>query len=138
MNANQNWQNAIQEPSNNYTSDHLEMLLFNYCSPQRTECVFLFDDMTFKRGTVVDVNPKKYEPVLNNDWCDGCWILHGQSVKLRQREKPDEELLEFEKAIGCFILTCGHTRSFFYPIDNTKLKKMAIMFLSQGSAGRKI
>ena len=104
----------------NYTPDQLQMLLFNYLSPQCTECVFLFDDMTFKRGTVVDGDP----PAFKNNWCDGFWRLHGQSVKLRQNEKPDDELLEFNKDIGCFIVTCGNTQSFFYPIDNPDLKQM--------------
>jgi hypothetical protein len=42
---------------------HLKMLLFNYLNPRRTECIFLFDDMTFKRGIIVDGNPLEYNPI---------------------------------------------------------------------------
>jgi hypothetical protein len=133
MTNKKHWHGDIQGLPNNYTSDHLQMLLFNYLSPQSTECVFLFDDMTFKRGTVVDGSPQKNEPVWNNDGCDGSWRLHGQSVKLRQSEETNEELLEFAKDLGCFIVTYGHTRSFFYPIDSTELKQMAILFLNKSS-----
>lgn len=132
------WHGHIRGLPDNYTSDHLQMLLFNYLSPQRTECIFLFDDMTFKRRIVVDGNPQKCEPVLNNDWCDGSWRPHGQSVKLRQSEMSDEELLEFNKDVGCFIVTYGHTRAFFYPIDRTELKQLAIMYMNQSSADCKI
>ncbi|MDB5119777.1 MAG: hypothetical protein JWN56_995 [Sphingobacteriales bacterium] len=132
-----------QRLSNEYVSLHLHSLLFNYLTPSSTDCVLLFNDNTFKRGTMIEnkffnhnipldhrESSQLYEfSVLNDDWVGGRWSPKGSSIRLQSFDQIEQ--LTYCDDTDCFISITKRKSSFFFKISTPELIQQTIMFFSQ-------
>jgi len=131
--------------SNEFVSGSIYSVFLNYLTPSSTDCLFLFNNNNYIRGTIVNNKTFKHteqftelknthlkytNAILQDEWIEGTWNKNETELVL-QKDKFHRETLFFSKEKNCLSTLADKISSGFYELSDPNLIQEAIMFLSQ-------
>ncbi len=131
--------------SNESVLGNLSALFVNYLTPSSTEFLFLFADMKFKRGTLIDnmtfqyVRPMtdfkksqlKYSySIFEDTWISGIWNENENELILKEDHNITTNFI-FDEEKSCLTFCSDAINQRFYRLSAPGLIQDAVMFFSQ-------